>query len=57
MNRKIVYGILLALVVIAILLLTFQDAAGTIELSETFRLWFEKGPDELTITSNVQFTF
>ena len=57
MNRKIVYGILLALVVIAILLLTFQNAAGTIELSETFRLWFEKAPDKLTITSNVQFTF
>ena len=42
MKRKIIYGILLAAVAVAILLLTFQDPAGTVKLSETFCLWFEK---------------
>ena len=41
-KRKTVYGVLLALVMIVIIFLTFQDAAGTVKLSETFRLWFEK---------------
>lgn len=40
--RKIVYGILLLAVVVAILFLTFQDAAGTVRLSESIRLWFER---------------
>ncbi len=40
--KKRIYGILLAAVMVTILLLTFQDSAGTAKLSETFRLWFEK---------------
>ena len=40
--KKRVYGILLAAAVIAILLLTFQDSAGTVRLSEGLRLWLER---------------
>lgn len=40
--KKIVYGILLAAAVIAILFLTFQDSAGTVKLSEGIRLWLEQ---------------
>ena len=40
--KKKVYGILLAAAVIAILLLTFQDSAGTVRLSEVLRLWLER---------------
>ena len=32
--KKIVYGILLIAAAVTILLLTFQDAAGTVKLSE-----------------------
>ena len=42
MKRKIIYGILLIAIAVTILLLTFQDPAGTVKLSETFRLWFDK---------------
>ena len=40
--KKIVYGILLVAAVLTILLLTFQDAAGTVKLSEGLRLWLER---------------
>ena len=40
--KKIVYGILLIAAVLTILLLTFQDAAGTVKLSEGLRLWLER---------------
>lgn len=40
--KKRVYRILLAAAVIAILLLTFQDSAGTVRLSEGLRLWLER---------------
>lgn len=40
--RKIVYGILLLVAVVAIMFLTFQDAAGTVRLSEGLRLWLER---------------
>ena len=40
--KKIVYGILLAAAVIAILFLTFQDSAGTVRLSEGLRMWLER---------------
>ena len=40
--RKIVYGILLAAVLITILLLTLQDSAGTVRPSEGLRLWLER---------------
>jgi len=40
--KKRVYGILLAAAVIAILLLTFQDSAGTVRLSEGLQLWLER---------------
>ena len=39
--KKIIYGILLIAVVV-ILLLTLQDAAGTVKLSEGLRLWLER---------------
>ena len=40
--KKRVYGILLLAAVVIILLLTFQDAAGTVKLSEGLRLWLER---------------
>ena len=40
--KKIVYGILLIAAAVTILLLTFQDAAGTVKLSEGLRLWLER---------------
>lgn len=40
--RKKVYGILLIAAALTILLLTFQDAAGTVKLSEGLRLWLER---------------
>ena len=40
--KKIVYGILLIAAALTILLLTFQDAAGTVKLSEGLRLWLER---------------
>lgn len=39
--KKNMYGLLLAAVTAAILFLTFQDAPGTVKLSESVRLWFE----------------
>ena len=39
--KKTIYGLLLAAVTAAILFLTFQDAPGTVKLSESVRLWFE----------------
>lgn len=39
--KKKVYGILLMAAVFTILLLTLQDAAGTVKLSEGLRLWLE----------------
>ena len=39
--KKTIYGLLLAAVTVAILFLTFQDAPGTVKLSESVRLWFE----------------
>lgn len=41
-KKKTVFGIILIAVSAAIFLLTFQDSAGTVKLSETFRQWFEK---------------
>ena len=40
--KKRGYGILLLASVVFILLLTFQDAAGTVKLSEGLRLWLER---------------
>ena len=40
--KKKVYGILLIAAVLTILLLTLQDAAGTVKLSEGLRLWLER---------------
>ncbi len=40
--RKKVYGILLITAALTILLLTLQDAAGTVKLSEGLRLWLER---------------
>lgn len=40
--KKIVYGILLAAVLITILLLTLQSPQGTVRLSEGLRLWLER---------------
>ena len=40
--KKIVYGILLIAAALTILLLTLQDAAGTVKLSEGLRLWLER---------------
>ncbi len=40
--KKRAYGILLIFAAVTILLLTFQNPAETVKLSETFRLWFEK---------------
>ena len=40
--KKIVYGILLIAAAVTILLLTFQDSAGTVRLSEGLRLWLER---------------
>ena len=40
--KKTVYGILLAAALITILILTFHDSAGTVRLSEGFRLWLER---------------
>ena len=40
--KKKVYGILLLAAVVLILLLTLQDAAGTVKLSEGLRLWLER---------------
>ena len=40
--KKRVYGILLIAAALTILLLTLQDAAGTVKLSEGLRLWLEK---------------
>lgn len=39
--KKIFKGTLVLSVVIVILLLTFQDSAGTVRLSESFRLWLD----------------
>lgn len=41
-KKKTAYGILLAFVLISILLLTLQGPEGTVRLSETVRLQFEK---------------
>lgn len=41
-TKKILYGILLAAALIIILLLTFQDSAGTVRLSEGLRLWLKQ---------------
>ena len=40
--KKIVYGILLIAAALTILLLTLQDSAGTVKLSEGLRLWLER---------------
>ncbi|MEF2675193.1 MAG: VanZ family protein [Eubacteriales bacterium] len=40
--KKVVYGVLLVAAVLTIFLLTFQDAAGTVKLSEGLRLWLER---------------
>ena len=40
--RKRVYGILFITEALTILLLTLQDAAGTVKLSEGIRLWLEQ---------------
>ena len=40
--KKRVYGILLIAAALTILLLTLQDAAGTVRLSEGLRLWLER---------------
>ena len=40
--KKVVYGILLIAATLTIFLLTFQDAAGTVRLSEGLRLWLER---------------
>ena len=40
--KKIVYGILLIAAAVTILLLTLQDSAGTVKLSEGLRLWLER---------------
>lgn len=40
--KKIIYGILLIAAALTILLLTFQDAAGTVKLSEGLRMWLER---------------
>lgn len=40
--KKIVYGILLIAAALTIFLLTLQDAAGTVKLSEGLRLWLER---------------
>ena len=40
--KKIIYGILLLAAVVALLLLTLQDAEGTVKLSEGLRLWLER---------------
>ena len=40
--KKRVYGILLIAAALTIFLLTFQDAAGTVRLSEGLRLWLER---------------
>ena len=40
--RKKVYGILLITAALTILLLTLQDSAGTVKLSEGLRLWLER---------------
>ena len=40
--KKRVYEILLLTAVVVILLLTLQDAAGTVKLSEGLRLWLER---------------
>ena len=42
MKRKTIFGISLIALAVTILLLTFQDSAGTVKLSETIRLLFEK---------------
>lgn len=41
-KKKTIYGILLVVVLVSILLLTLQDPEGTVRLSETLRLQFEK---------------
>ena len=40
--KKRVYGILLIAAALTILLLTLQDAMGTVKLSEGIRLWLEQ---------------
>lgn len=40
--KKRVYGILLIAAALTILLLTLQDSAGTVKLSEGLRLWLER---------------
>ncbi len=40
--KKKVYGFLLLTAVLIILLLTLQDSAGTVKLSEGLRLWLER---------------
>ena len=40
--KKKVYGILLIAATLTILLLTLQDSAGTVKLSEGLRLWLER---------------
>ena len=40
--KKRVYGIMLIAAVVIIMLLTLQDSAGTVKLSESVRLWLER---------------
>jgi hypothetical protein len=40
--KKRVYGILLIAAALTIILLTLQDSAGTVKLSEGLRLWLER---------------
>ena len=40
--KKIVYGILLIAAALTIFLLTLQDSAVTVKLSEGLRLWLER---------------
>jgi len=49
--KKKVYGILLHAAVVIILLLTLQDSAGTVKLSEGLRLWLEQVGIEMTFHS------
>ena len=56
--KKKVNGILLLATVVAILLLTLQDAEGTVKLSEGLRLWLERfglKSDFHIIRSNAHF--
>lgn len=40
--KKIIYGFLLIAMLLCIMLLTFQDAEGTVRLSEGLRHWLEQ---------------